>query len=268
MPELPEVETIRRDLLEYLSLPVVIRNVQIFDKDFFIKHSNVQDESELLNKVLESIDRHGKKLIFTLDIGFLVFHLGMSGQIVNGIDKTKYPQHIKLMLELNDKTIYYVDIRKFGSIRIYTKNEKNIVYYGLDPINNQFSQKDLSQMLRKNRSIKSILMDQHIIAGIGNIYANEILFCAGINPHRKGVEVSEKEVEKLYDCVKKVLKSAIENYGTTFSIYRNLKGREGNNSRFLQVYKRDGKECYRCGAIIQRSIIEQRSTFFCPECQK
>ncbi len=268
MPELPEVETIRKDLQDYLILPSSFEKWEMTDYDYFLKHSNIPPETDFRNRILQAVDRHGKKLIFILERGYLVFHLGMSGQIVSSEDNTKYPQHIKLRMQIGSKSLYFVDIRKFGRISYYPENEKAHIYAGMDPVKQNFDLDWLASVCQTQKTVKSLLMEQKQLVGIGNIYANEILFCAGIHPLRASNSLKNEELKKLKQFIVQILKKAIRNFGTTFSIFRNVKGREGKNSDFLKVYGRAGLKCLVCGHEIYKIIVQQRSTFFCPVCQK
>ncbi|GAB4180866.1 MAG: bifunctional DNA-formamidopyrimidine glycosylase/DNA-(apurinic or apyrimidinic site) lyase [Calditrichia bacterium] len=269
MPELPEVETIRLDLVDYLSFPAVINRFDIRDSEYFLKHSNIASGSSMLNKSILGVKRHGKKLLFELDDGYLVFHLGMSGQIISDPNNSKYPKHIKLEMLLGDFPLYFLDIRKFGYIKYFPQLDDKLIKNGKDPIVENISHQWLESELKKRKApIKTILMDQNLVAGIGNIYASEILFCSGISPYRPGNKLTQKEIGTLIKCTDSVLRDAIQRFGTTFSIFQNLKGREGKNVEFLQVYLRDNQPCFRCGTEILKVQIGNRSTYYCPSCQR
>lgn len=270
MPELPEVETIRRDLLGYLDFPSPWQKFHIDDGDFRVKHTNLDRMviREIISQNVHQVHRHGKKLIFELDAGFVVFHLGMSGQIVSDLQNTFYPEHKKASMLIGQKPLYFIDIRRFGSIWFFREWEKDKIFVGLDPMNQAINGKMLRAMLHSVSPVKVLLMDQTRLAGIGNIYASEILHCAGILPTRPGNSLHEQECEQLALCIRNILRAAIENFGTTFSIFRNMKGQEGKNSAFLKVYGRDGEKCFQCGEKIVKIELGQRSTFYCPVCQR
>ena len=232
MPELPEVETIKNDLLQYLKLGYPIENVQLTDKDFFIKHSNFTDKKLIEKHKVKEILRYGKVLIFKLDNGYLGFHLGMSGQIVNDLKNTKYPRHTRFSFIINDKPVYFIDVRKFGWIK-FCKNKKELIPKGIDPMTENFTFKYFKEKcLNNKRPIKALLLDQNLIAGIGNIYDCEILFKAGIHPNVSANSISLHAGEKLYHSIIEVLKEGIENYGTTFSMYQNMMGEKGQHQHY------------------------------------
>lgn len=268
MPELPEVETIKNDLLNYIDTNQIIKSAKIHDPEFFKKHSNITDLKIIENQKLHKIERYGKVLFFKLDKGYLGFHLGMSGQIVNDLKNTKYPQHVRFSFSVNNNYVYFIDVRKFGWIK-YVEDINTILPKGIDPLIKEFTFDYFSQKCIKNsRPIKTILLDQKYIAGIGNIYACEMLFCAGISPNTSGNNLSGNCRKELYFHVKEVLKDGIKNYGTTFSMYQNMSGEKGQQQNYLYVYGREGDDCKKCGSVIKRDVIAGRSTFYCPKCQK
>jgi len=298
MPELPEVETIKRGLQEKI-VGLEITDVKVLSKKNFI--GNPKD---IILGVIKSVDRRAKILVIKVASpqkpkdSFILIHLKMTGQIVISNIKNKNKQkkspynidnlpnkYTRVVISFdNGSKLYFNDLRKFGWMKIILniKNQKqqnlNIDQiigekYGPEPFDKKFSVGYLKDILSKwGRPVKLLLMDQKKIAGIGNIYANEALFCAGIAPHHRGKELTNdhpEKVEKLYHCIKKILLQAIKLGGSTASddAYRNVKGERGKMQEKLKVYGRAGKKCFQCGKTIKRMTLGGRGTFFCPACQ-
>lgn len=287
MPELPEVETIKNDLKKQ-ALRKKISRVEIN-----IKSAVLGDAKKLIN-VLENnsfrnIGRRGKLLIFTLAGRkfFLLVHLKMTGQLIycheknkiagghnspetNGCPPTKYSRAIFKFAD--GSRLFFNDMRRFGYLRLVEgENLKEAVKkYGPEPLNKEFNLAAWKKILsNKKTNIKTLLLNQRLIAGIGNIYADEILFAAGILPNRKVVSLNKKEIEKVYKAIKKILKKAVKYRGTTFSDYVDADGKRGNFVRFLKVYRREKKKCLRCEkGVIQKTKIAGRGTRHCDKCQK
>ncbi|HQV34544.1 MAG TPA: bifunctional DNA-formamidopyrimidine glycosylase/DNA-(apurinic or apyrimidinic site) lyase [Calditrichia bacterium] len=267
MPELPEVETVRRQLLPLLrgqrirkmalTAPGLLKNCE---PAFF--------ESALQGQTIVNLHRRGKYLIWECRDLFPVFHLGMSGIFLKDRARSLYPQHIHMSLELeNGGEVFYQDFRRFGKIWLY-REWPQIANLGIDPIEETPDLADFAGLLaRKKQNVKLFLMDQSQIAGIGNIYASEILFEAAISPERNTASLDPAETARLYRYMLEVLNAAIERFGTTYSAYQTVSGESGENQNFLKVYQRNGQPCVRCGAIIEKSTLGNRSTFFCPDCQ-
>lgn len=267
MPELPEVETVRRQLLPLLkgekiigvklTAPSLLQNSEV---DFF--------ESGLTGQNIVDLHRRGKYLIWQCQHFYPVFHLGMSGIFLSDRSTSLYPQHIHLSITMETgQEICYQDFRRFGKIWLYDEWPalKNL---GVDPIVNPPSLAEFTKMLQqKSRNIKLFLMDQSKIAGIGNIYASEMLFAAEISPYRKSDTLSKKEIKSLYNALLFILNEAIDNFGTTYSAYQTVAGESGENQNFLKVYQRHGETCSRCRHLIEKVQLGNRSTFYCNNCQ-
>jgi formamidopyrimidine-DNA glycosylase len=268
MPELPEVETIARQIREaYLGKclrKVVARPVRIFQ--------NIAPEAfarQLTGGCLKRVERYGKWLYWQVDGLYPVFHLGMSGIFLQRKEDSRHPEHIHLEFHFDDGSqLFFQDARKFGKIYLYHQPPQ-WQRLGLDPTKENFTLNKFKELLHlKGVRIKSLLMDQQVIAGIGNIYASEILFRAGISPFRPARQVSDQEAERLYHAIQTVLQEAIERFGTTYSAYRPVDGTTGSNQHFLKVYHREGEPCPVCGTPIRKAIIDNRSTFYCERCQR
>jgi formamidopyrimidine-DNA glycosylase len=228
-----------------------------------------------------------------LDRHTLLVHLGMTGQItvrdpgipdepfevqpVTGLQRTsQHPidNHTHIVLDFEDgRQLMYRDIRKFGKWRLYRPGElakaPELARLGPDPFTPAYRLEDFQAGLKRTRrAVKAALLDQGLVAGVGNIYADEALFLAGIRPSRRGTTLTKAEIGRLFGTVKYVLELGIKNRGTTFSNYRDASGESGSNQTSLQAYGRYGEACYKCGAELQRSTVGQRTTTWCPKCQR
>lgn len=287
MPELPEVETIRRDLAEVLIGRKII-GVKIINKKA-IKSSLVSFTKSLLNKKIKSIDRIGKLMMFDLgESNFLLIHLKMTGQLIyqhnqkiieggHSLSETKEKilpgKYTWVIWEFdNGSKLYFSDMRKFGYLKIVSVEEKEkiVATYGPEPLTPNFTFANFLKAIGKRTApIKSLLLNQSLIAGIGNIYADEVCFKSGIFPGTSANKLTEAEKNKLFIAINFILKKAIQHKGTTFKDYLSAHGKKGNFSDFLQVYKRRGQKCLNCEVgIIEVKKIGGRSSHYCPVCQK
>lgn len=274
MPELPEVETIRRDL-ERLLAGKTITGVKVLFAGS-IAHPPVEKlAAGLAGRRFAGTGRRGKFLLLCLDDhSVLVFHLRMTGRLVcTGPEKV--PQkHVHVLFYLDDGSVlYFQDTRKFG--RLWWLRQAELDSFaafkalGPEPLSADFGFLPFCRAMRgRNLSVKAFLLDQKAVAGVGNIYADEILFKSGIRPERPVSSLSNGEKERLYRSVRQVLEYAIECRGTTFSDYRDALGDEGGFQARLKVYKRHGKPCFSCGGIILKTRVAGRGTHFCPNCQR
>ncbi|MBI2627928.1 MAG: bifunctional DNA-formamidopyrimidine glycosylase/DNA-(apurinic or apyrimidinic site) lyase [Candidatus Niyogibacteria bacterium] len=287
MPELPEVETIRRDLCKKI-IGKKITVVEIREKKIAKPDSRTLIKTLLGNK-FTAIERIGKLLIFHLKRKnfFLLAHLKLTGQLVycplatpqkftplNSCE-ANLTRFTRTIIYFNDQSrLYFNDLRKFGWLKIADKTEKEKIIkesFGPDAISKDFNYPYFKNRLvsRKKSRIKAVLLDQRITAGIGNIYADESLFAAGLKPSRKAGSLKDAEIKKLFAAVKKILKKAIKRRGTSISDYVDGQGQPGNFSEYLKVYQREGKKCLRCKKGIIKKIYDSgRGTRFCDYCQK
>lgn len=271
MPELPEVQTV----INYLKENIINEKIIDFQikNEKFLKNADVIDFKKVVvgNKI-KDIQRIGKYLIFVLsNKWFLVSHLRMEGKYY--VDhEIKNRKHDYLMFKLtNNKYLIYNDSRQFGTFHISKDLEslKEIKKIAIDPLDDKFDTNFLFDKTSKSKkNIKTFLLDQNIVSGIGNIYASEILFGAKISPLRKANELSKKEVSLIVDQSKLILKKAIKYNGTTIHSYSFGVDKTGNFSEFLQVVYRENKNCFNCNEKIIRIKQQTRSTFYCPHCQK
>ncbi len=289
MPELPEVETVRRGLEPHV-VGGVIDDIHIGDSKILQVEPERLLEQVRGQKIL-GLTRRGKFLIFELDNHELIFHFGMTGQLtfrdpnrsdskgfkrhpVTGLQRTLQhapDRHTHLQIHLRQGgAMFFRDIRKFGKVFLIEKGEGSVFFerLGLEPWTPDYNIKAFLNKFRNRKlPIKSLLLNQSFVAGVGNIYADEALFTAGIHPARKARSLRRREKESLFEAIPKVLERGIEYGGTTLRDFVNSEGDTGNHQEKLQVYGRKGESCHRCGTLIKRMVISQRSTCFCPACQ-
>lgn len=267
MPELPEVETIARQIRQKFVGRRISR-IEANQSKIFQNVTAEEFSRMLLNRKLERVGRYGKYLYWVFDDISVLFHLGMSGIFIKEKSFSRYPQHIHICFNFeNGSRLYFQDVRKFSKISLH-KNSPSFTSLGIDPTQPNFSLSKLKNLLiSKSAAIKPFLMDQQLIAGIGNIYANEILFDAKINPQRRASSLSAREIQRLHHSIANILRSAIEHFGTSYSAYRTLGGEVGENQKFLKVYQRKDLQCPNCGTSIAKTVMNSRSTFYCKKCQ-
>ncbi len=301
MPELPEVETLRLGLVKYVVghkiLDVEIRVPKIFQGD----------KNKIIGAKIIGVKRIGKGLIIELDNGFcLAVHLKMTGQLIyrgketkdivlskktGGDLPSKYSHVIfklknpppaggsKLKNDKPDSFLYFNDLRKFGWVKVLKREEvEELAFFkemGPEPYKKTdlnrlvLTLKRFSELIKKNNlAIKVFLMDQKRIGGIGNIYANEALFMAGLDPRRKANQLTDNEIRKLYSSVFNVIKQGLKYGGSSDENFINVLGQEGAYQQHFLVYNRKGKKCHQCKGFINKIKLGGRGTYFCPNCQK
>ena len=274
MPELPEVETVVRGLR--LMLPGRrITGVRLGKTDFIDDPAAV--ERELPGKTITAVRRFGKFLLFDLDspngeraTPSLLVHLGMTGQLITSAPEAPIAPHTHVFLALDDgRELRYTDVRRFGRMAFLANgaHETALGELGLDPL--EATEEQFTEKLRGRRArIKGLLLDQRVLRGIGNIYADESLWRARIHPMRLAAKLSAREMRELYRAVQTVLNDAIRLRGSSVSDYVDAEGQRGGFQQRHRVYQRHGKRCVRCGATIRRAIVAGRSSHFCPRCQR
>ena len=268
MPELPEVETTKNGLESLLSNKT-ITNVEILNPNLRWK-INQSIISKLNNKTINSFSRRGKYILFNFDKGHLMIHLGMSGKI-NVVDINQpLKKHDHFLLYFKNEVMRFNDPRRFGSIFfLKTLNHKLLNSLGVEPLENSFHENYLFENSRnKTQNVKAFIMDSTIVVGVGNIYACESLYNAGINPKTKACKISKQRYIILTKKIREVLTKAIKAGGTTLQDFARVDGKPGYFSQELSVYGRESEKCYNCNGKIKRIIQNQRSTFYCPKCQK
>lgn len=274
MPELPEVETIVRELREASLIGLQIEKAIVFWDRSIANQMSSQFCRKIAAQVILDIQRRGKYLVFALTRDVLLVHLRMTGKFFVSCDKNEIHPHERVRLYLSDKRILrYEDQRKFGKWYLTSHPEQLLDNLGLEPLSEEFTLDAFKSCLAKhNRQIKPFLLDQRYIAGLGNIYVDEALWAAEIHPIRSLQTLQEKEIVKLHQAIIHVLRKGVDNIGTSLGAaranYFSVSGRRGNNQQSLQVFRRDGEPCPRCRTLIQKIIVAQRGTHFCPTCQK
>lgn len=273
MPELPEVETVRKTLEKLVvgktiekvtvSLPRIIQKP--FTPDEFCK--------ALAGKTIEKIGRRGKFLKIYLPPYVLVSHLRMEGKYRVTSSEEPVAKHTHVIFHFTDHTeLRYHDVRQFGTMHLWKEGEeekeKPLSKLGPEPLSNQFTVKWLQENLKKRKTkIKPLLLNQEFLVGLGNIYVDESLFRAKIHPERTANSLTDKEVEVLYQSIRKTLREAIEAGGSSVRSYRNGEGEMGYFQLQIQVYGRKEEPCIICGTPISRIVVGGRGTHFCKQCQ-
>lgn len=262
MPELPEVEIIVRKLTKFV-ISDRIKEVKVIDRK--LKDKNLHS---LVGKRFTGINRRGKYILFKLyPSKTLICHLGMTGKLFWERREKLADKHLRAFFTCEQGVLSFYDQRRFGSLFI-TENGKALDHLGIEPLSSKLNQEHLYAFTSQSRAqIKNFLMDQRKVAGLGNIYAQEILFTAGIHPQREARSLSAKEVGLIVKTTKSILKEAIRLGGSTIRDYESAKGEQGEFQKSLQVYGREGETCSRCGQPINRIKQAGRNTYFCPSCQ-
>ena len=274
MPELPEAETIVRDLQRKVA-GRTITGTKVTHADILGTDLTPQKLARALRgKTIERVERRAKKVVLRLHAELvLVISLGMTGRVVaSKADRARDLRHIAVRFDLDDGTaLLYDDARRFGSIEVYRSDrwQERQLSLGVEPLSDEFTADRLLAMTRTSISpIRNWLLDQTRVSGIGNIYAAEALFRAGVRPTRRARTITRAEAARLRDALREVLIASIEARGTSISDYRDVDGIEGGFAARLYVYDRAGQPCLRCGTPIKRVVFTNRSAFYCPRCQK
>ena len=273
MPELPEVETVRKSLKK-LVLNKKIVGVNIIYPNIIEYPDILEFEEKIVNQTINDIKRRGKWLMFELDDYFLLSHLRMEGKYLIRKKGDNYGKHELISFIFSDLTeLRYQDVRKFGRMYLIEKNHvydcKPLNSLGLEPWDDNLNVLYLKEKYKgKKLPIKTTLLDQSIIVGIGNIYADEILFLSHINPLKKCYELNDKELESIIENTKKVLDMAIKDGGTTIKSYTSSEGVHGNHQQFLLVHSKENENCSICNNKIIKIKVGGRGTYYCSKCQK
>lgn len=274
MPELPEVETIVRGLQKRVP-GATIKKVSVKQPNVLIADSPAQFQKSLRNRRIESVKRRAKNIVIALDDdSTLVINLGMTGKVVATDAKSAANfTHVAVRFDLDDdRVMLYDDIRRFGRLEHFAPEhwERRALEFGVEPLSDEFTAARLFELTRLSISpIRNWLLDPYRVAGVGNIYANEALFRAGLRPTRRANTLKRAETDRLREEIRAVLQAAIDMRGTTMSDYVDADGEAGAFWDLRQVYARDGERCRRCKkATIKRIVLSNRSAFYCPQCQK
>lgn len=273
MPELPEVETVARGLRDVLPGRRIL-SVRLGKTDFIDDPALL--ERDLPGSTIARIRRLGKFLLLDLEPrkspaeeSSLLIHLGMTGKISVCSPETPVPLHTHVFFALDDgRELRYNDVRRFGRMALLANGDHERVLgdLGLEPL--EVTEEEFRVRIQaRSAQIKALLLDQRVLRGIGNIYADESLWRAKIHPRKRGAKLTQQESRRLHRAVQSILREAIRLRGSSISDYVDLDGGRGEFQQRLRAYQHDGKKCFRCGAIIRRIIVAGRSSHFCPRCQ-
>lgn len=272
MPELPEVETVK-NTLRRLVLNKKIKCVEIFHNNIIASPNIEEFKEKIKNQTINNIDRRGKWLLFELDNYCLVSHLRMEGKYFLKDKNENRNKHDHVIFDLEDKELRYNDTRKFGKMYLIDKDKlefsKPLNELGLEPWDEKLNINYLKEKYKNKKiAIKTVLLDQSIITGIGNIYADEILFLSKINPLKKPVDLTDDELNDIIKYTRIILEDAIKLGGTTIKSYESEEGVHGRFQNNLLVHNHVGEECPVCKEIIIKIVVNGRGTYYCKNCQK
>ena len=261
MPELPEVETVVRSVAAQLAGRRIVS--ARFTSRFVTPGSRSKLSQKLAGRRIESVKRRGKFIVIALDEGTLTVHLGMTGKLLL---EGEAGQHTHGVFHLDDGMLLYHDPRQFGRIEFSEDAPPRVARLGPEPLEIGFDA--FRARLRRKTKIKALLLNQTFLAGLGNIYADESLFAAGIHPLTPASRLTEARARKLYDAIRGILAHAIRLGGSSISDYVNGRGERGWFQMEHRVYGREGQPCIHCGKRIRKILVAQRGTHYCPACQK
>jgi formamidopyrimidine-DNA glycosylase len=267
MPELPEVETIKTELGRSVTgkrfIAITINDAKIVQNPIEAFSRNLIGQSIIL------VERRGKYIVFHLSSGkVMLMHMRMTGGVL--LDPQKLDKFARVIFEMDDHSLMvFRDVRRFGTIELADDTSVIESKLGIDPLSEDFTVTCLQEMLKKRRApIKGLLLEQKLIAGLGNMYADEALFAARIHPLREASGLAETEVERLHKAIKEVLRKAVECGGASVATYQKTDGSEGTAQCNFKVAHRQEEACYVCGSKLRRIVVHQRGTYYCPHCQK
>ena len=272
MPELPEVETVRRGL-ERLVVGRKIVSVDVRVPKM-IKTDLTAFETDIIGQTFQSIGRRGKYLLLNLDRQVIISHLRMEGKYLIFEDEVPENKHFHTFFKLdNGSTLVYQDVRKFGTMELMAKSQVAAYFQkrklGPEPTKEDFDVAEFTRKLSASKKlIKLYLLDQTLVAGLGNIYVDEVLWAAKIHPERQANSLQKAEINLLHDEIILILQLGIEKGGTTIRTYQNAFGENGSMQDYLQVYGKTDGPCPRCATPIEKIKVGGRGTHFCPACQK
>ena len=268
MPELPEVETTRRGIKPWVHQQKIVR---LIIRQGSLRWPVTEGLPELVRgQIVVGVMRRAKYLILKLEHGSMLVHLGMSGSLRVAKPDTPWRKHDHIELQLgNGATLRFHDPRRFGAWLWSSGEHDQLAHLGPEPLSSDFDGERLWQMGKgRKMAVKPFIMDNKIVVGVGNIYANEALFLAGISPKRSAVKISKPRYAKLVLCITQVLQQAIDVGGTTLRDFTDSNGEPGYFAQSLQVYGRKGKPCHVCQSTLKEIRQGQRSTVYCPKCQR
>lgn len=274
MPEMPEVEQVRKTVEPYVKGRTIINCEVLLPR--MIKHPSAEEfVSRVSGRKIEAMGRKGKYLELLLNDGCkIIMHLRMTGALLHRKKSEGEPPYAKVLFELSGgENLWFTDIRTFGTLCLVggedSWQDKGYLSLGPEPLSEALTADYLAKLAGKSKqAIKSFILDQSKIAGLGNIYADESLALSGLHPQRPANSLSNSEIEKLCDAVNTVIAQGIKNKGTTFRDYKDGDGKQGENQKHLLVYNRKGEPCKKCGTVLQQIKVGGRGSVFCPVCQK
>ncbi len=274
MPELPEAETIARDLRRHV-VGRTVTGLRVIHSDILAPGLSPDAlAAALVGRRIEEVGRRAKNIVLRFEDGpVLVVNLGMTGRlVVSDAPRAAELRHVAVRFDLDHAgALLYDDVRRFGRFDLYSPAgwAERQAAIGVEPLSDAFTAERLYALTSRSRTpIRNWLLDQRHVAGVGNIYANEALFRAGIRPARPANTLTRAEAAKLRDAIRAVLRDAIDVRGTTLRDYRDARGEAGGFEPLLRVYGREGEPCPVCGTPIERLVLGNRSAFYCPRCQK
>jgi len=265
MPELPEVETIVRRLRPDLIGRMITAADLRWERTLATPQPALFNKN-IIGQLVESVNRRAKYIVIQLSVDTLIIHLRMSGDILFHAADAPAEKYDRLLLQLSDgKRLAFNDMRKFGRVWLTPTPQDVLGKLGPEPLDISFTADELFERITKHkRQLKPLLLDQSIIAGLGNIYTDEALHLAGLHPLTKSDLIKRKQAETLWRSIREALEAGIQRNGTSIDwIYRG-----GQNQDYLHVYGRKDEPCLQCGTPIQKIVVGQRGTHFCPQCQK
>ena len=270
MPELPEVETVKETLKRQI-LNKKINKIKIL-YDGIVASDLDKFKKQIIGQTIIDITRRGKWLIFSLNDYYLVSHLRMEGKFFLKNINDEVVKHEHIIFYIDDITLRYHDTRKFGKMYLVEKDklytDTPLKTIGLEPWDDNLNSSYLKEKYNKNIPVKTLLLNQEVITGIGNIYADEVLFMSGINPNKKGKDLTDVELDKIIKNTRIVLSKAIELGGTTIRSYTSSLGVTGRFQNELMVHQREHEKCHICKEIIIKTKVNGRGTYYCPNCQR
>jgi len=270
VPELPEVETVARDLQRSVAGARIADAEVRWERTIRHPVPAARFVAEVRGAGIARVGRRAKSVVLRLDDGrLLTVALRMTGALLVAEPGAADDRYARVIFQLADgRQLRYRDVRKFGRIGLWRRAGQVFSRHGPEPLTRTFSAARLAERLRgRSARLKSLLLDQGFVAGIGNIYADEALWRARLHPLRAANTLSDTEVRRLHRAIRAVLRQGIDNRGSSFSDYVGVDGQPGANAERLHVYRRTGQACHRCGQPIQRVVVGQRSTHFCGHCQ-
>ncbi|MGT2910492.1 DNA-formamidopyrimidine glycosylase [Streptococcus cameli] len=272
MPELPEVETVRRGLERLVvGKKIVAAEVRV------PRMVSPEPEAFVLTvagQTIQAIRRRGKYLIFELDECLMISHLRMEGKYLLFEDMVPDNKHFHALFQLDTgETLVYQDVRKFGTLELIAKSDEEAFFVqkkiGPEPTEQAFKLRPFeTALLSSQKKIKPYLLEQSLVAGLGNIYVDEVLWAAKVHPERVASTLKKAQIKRLHDETIRILQLGIEKRGSTIRTYRNALGEDGTMQDFLMVYGKTDQPCARCGRAIQKIKVGGRGSHFCPRCQK